>query len=211
MTTLGNVWHKVIGRVDFVDPPIAQFLFASPYASVLWLAARLYLGWKWLASGIDKLGNPAWMDTGAAVQGFWARAVVVPETGRPVVTYDWYRDFLQFMLDGGHYVWFAKLIAIGEVAIGVALVLGLFVGISAFGGAFMNWNFMMAGTASTNPVMFAISVALMLAWKNAGWIGLDRFLLPLLGTPWQPGRVFRHEEPRSTDGGAPKPVAPGKS
>ena len=135
MTTLRNVWHTVIGRVDFVDPLIAQFLFASPYASVLWLAARLYLGWKWLGSGIDKLGNSAWMDTGAAVQGFWARAVVVPETGRPVVTYDWYRDFLQFMLDGGgHYVWFAKLIAIGEVAIGVALVLGLFVGISAFGG-----------------------------------------------------------------------------
>jgi thiosulfate dehydrogenase [quinone] large subunit len=193
MATLQSVWRKVIGRVDFVDPPVAQFLFGNPYASVLWLAARLYLGWKWLDSGIDKLGNPAWMDTGAAVQGFWARAVVVPETGRPVVTYDWYRDFLQFMLDGGHYVWFAKLIAISEVAVGVALVLGLFVGISAFGGAFMNWNFMMAGTASTNPVMFALSILLFVAWKNAGWIGLDRFLLPLLGTPWQPGRVFRRE------------------
>lgn len=66
----------------------------------------------------------------------------------------------------------------------------------------MNWNFMMAGTASTNPVMFAISAALMLAWKNAGWIGLDRFLLPLLGTPWQPGRVFRHEGHDATRGKA---------
>jgi YHS domain-containing protein len=25
----------------------------------------------------------------------------------------------------------------------------------------------------------------------AGWIGVDRWLLPALGTPWQPGRVFR--------------------
>jgi thiosulfate dehydrogenase [quinone] large subunit len=24
----------------------------------------------------------------------------------------------------------------------------------------------------------------MLAWKVAGWWGLDRWLLPLLGTPW---------------------------
>jgi thiosulfate dehydrogenase [quinone] large subunit len=25
----------------------------------------------------------------------------------------------------------------------------------------------------------------MLAWKVAGYYGLDRFLLPLLGTPWR--------------------------
>jgi thiosulfate dehydrogenase [quinone] large subunit len=33
-----------------------------------------------------------------------------------------------------------------------------------------------------------------LAWRNAGWIGLDRALLPALGTPWQPGRIFHHDE-----------------
>jgi thiosulfate dehydrogenase [quinone] large subunit len=49
---------------------------------------------------------------------------------------------------------------------------------------------MMAGSASTNPVLFVLAVLLMLAWKNAGWIGLDRWLLPALGTPWQPGRFF---------------------
>lgn len=30
-----------------------------------------------------------------------------------------------------------------------------------------------------------------LAWRNAGWIGLERWLLPIIGTPWQPGHVFR--------------------
>ena len=30
-----------------------------------------------------------------------------------------------------------------------------------------------------------MGVLLILAWKNAGFIGLDRFLLPLLGTPWK--------------------------
>jgi thiosulfate dehydrogenase (quinone) large subunit len=28
-------------------------------------------------------------------------------------------------------------------------------------------------------------VLLILAWKNAGYIGLDYFLLPMLGTPWR--------------------------
>jgi thiosulfate dehydrogenase (quinone) large subunit len=29
----------------------------------------------------------------------------------------------------------------------------------------------------------------MLAWKVAGWYGLDRYLLPLLGTPWKRGTI----------------------
>ena len=96
------------------------------------------------------------------------------------------QSFIQFMLDSGSYVWFAKLVAVGEFAVGIALIIGAFVGIAAFFGAFMNWNFMMAGSASTNPLLFAIAVFLILAWKVAGYYGLDRVLLPMLGTPWKP-------------------------
>ena len=124
------------------------------------------------------------MNGGVALKGFWEAAVKVPETGKPPISFDWYRSFIQFMLDAGWYTWFAKLIAIGELAIGVALVLGALVGIAAFFGAFMNWNFIMAGSASTNGFLFLLSIFLILAWRNAGWIGLDRWLLPLLGTPW---------------------------
>jgi thiosulfate dehydrogenase [quinone] large subunit len=59
------------------------------------------------------------------------------------------------------------------------------VGIAAFGGLLMNMAFLLAGTVSTNPGLALLGVLLVLAWKNAGYIGLDRFLLPLLGTPWQ--------------------------
>jgi len=34
-------------------------------------------------------------------------------------------------------------------------------------------------------VLAILGVLLILAWKNAGYIGLDYFLLPLLGTPWK--------------------------
>ena len=53
----------------------------------------------------------------------------------------------------------------------------------------MNWNFIMAGTASSNPLLFPIGVFLILAWKTAGWYGLDRWVLPLVGTPWAAGRI----------------------
>ncbi len=42
------------------------------------------------------------------------------------------------------------------------------------------------------PHLFAIATWLVLAWKTAGWWGLDRWVLPALGTPWKPGLIF-HE------------------
>jgi thiosulfate dehydrogenase [quinone] large subunit len=89
------------------------------------------------------------------------------------------------MYDAQWYTWFGKLVMFGEMLIGIALILGAFVGIAAFLGGFMNWNFIMAGTASTNGLLFALAVLLVLAWKVAGWYGFDRYLLPMIGTPWQ--------------------------
>jgi thiosulfate dehydrogenase [quinone] large subunit len=54
----------------------------------------------------------------------------------------------------------------------------------------VNWNFLMAGAASTNPVLFVLAILLILTWKVAGYIGLDHCLPPLPGTPWSPGRAF---------------------
>lgn len=180
----------------FSDPPIARRLFGSVRWAWIWIIPRLYVGYAWVTSGYGKLGNPAWTQNGEALQGFWQRAIAIPEPpARPPIAFDWYRAFIQSLLDGGSYTWFAKLIVAGEILVGVALIAGAFVGIAAFVGGFMNWNFMMAGTASINPVLFTLSVLLILAWKTAGWWGLDRWLLELLGTPWQPGKVFGREAP----------------
>jgi thiosulfate dehydrogenase (quinone) large subunit len=111
-------------------------------------------------------------------------AVKIPAEGRPPIAFDWYRAFLQAGLDAQAYTWFAKVIAVREVLIGVTLILGLFVGLTAFFGGFMNWNFIMAGSASVNGVFFGLSVLLVLAWKIAGYIGLDYFLLPRAGDLW---------------------------
>lgn len=181
-------------RVVFEDPPFARSLFGSTRWAWLWLIVRVYVGYSWLTSGLGKLSNPAWVQTGVALKGFWERAVLVPEApARPLIAFDWYRTFIQFLLDSGSYTWFAKLITAGELLIGIALILGLFTGIAAIFGGFMNWNFMMAGTASINPVLFLLSILLVLAWKVAGWWGLDRWALAALGTPWRPGRVFSPE------------------
>ncbi len=76
-------------------------------------------------------------------------------------------------------------IAVSETLIGIALILGLFTGIAAFFGSFLNVNFMLAGNAATNPILFILAIVLMLGWKTAGWIGLDHWVLPIVGTPWR--------------------------
>lgn len=172
------------------NPRFIQFLFESPRSASLWLGVRIFLGLNWLLSGIGKLRSPEWMD-GSSLKGFWSRAVAIPETGRPAITFDWYRTFLEGLLNGGHQRWFAPLVAVGETLVGLCLIIGLFVGVAAFIGAFMNMNFMLAGSASSNPLFFMLAVLLLLAWKVAGYYGLDRYLLPKLGAPWAPGPMFR--------------------
>jgi thiosulfate dehydrogenase [quinone] large subunit len=174
--------------VTIPDPPLAHALFSTTQFAWLWTIVRLYLGYSWIESSLGKITNPAWVETGAALRGFWERAVAIPAEGRPPIAYGWYREFIAYMLNNEWYTWFAKLVAYGELLIGIALILGAFVGIAAFFGGFLNWNFIMAGTASTNALLFTLAILLMLAWKVAGWYGLDRWLLPMVGTPWTWGK-----------------------
>jgi thiosulfate dehydrogenase [quinone] large subunit len=167
------------------DPPLVQKLFSDPRAGFLWVLPRIWLGWQWFEAGQHKVTDPGWVQTGESLKAFWERIVVIPETGRPPITFDWYRAFIQMLLEAQAYTWFAKLVAYGELLIGLALILGAFTGIAAFFGGFMNFNFMMAGSASTNPLLFVVAVGLILAWKVSGYVGLDYFLLPFLGTPWR--------------------------
>ena len=173
------------GAVLIQDPPIAQFLFQNSKAAVIWLVLRVWLGWDWLEHGWQKLQNPAWMDSGQAIQAYWERALGTTPTGSPVIVYGWYRAFIELLAQSGWHPWFAKLIVFGEIAVGLGLIVGALVGIAAFFGALMNMSFLLAGTVSTNPVLFFAAILLILAWKNAGYVGVDRYLLPMLGTPWK--------------------------
>jgi len=185
-------------NVEVQDPPFVQKLFGSRALAWIWILPRLYVGYSFFDASQHKINDPAWVSTGLALKGFWQG--VVTTTPKPVAYFDWYRSFIQFLLDTQAYTWFGKLIAYGELAIGIALILGAFTGLAAFGGGLMNWNFMMAGTSSSNPLLFAIGVFLILAWKTAGYWGADRFLLPLLGTPWKPAIKLTPQTPQPVRG-----------
>ena len=191
-----RLFARTFEKQELRDPGVIRLVFSNTWLAPLWLLARLYLGYQWLLAGSHKVwGEGRWIAVdgpdGLALSGFWERAIAVPEAGRPPIVFDWYRGFLTFMVDNEWYTWFSWIIALGEVTVGIALIVGAFTGFAALGGAFMNFNFMLAGAASTNPVLFVIALLVAFGWKTAGWIGVDRWLLPALGTPWQPGRAVK--------------------
>ena len=186
--------------VEVDGPPFARFLFNNRKAGLFWLPIRIYLGVSWIDASLHKLTSPAWTQGGDALLGYWERAVVIPETGSPPITYDWYRDFINFLISIDAQTWFSWVIMFGELAVGLGLLLGALTGVAAFFGALMNMSFLLAGSSSTNPVLFTMAIGIMLAWKVAGYYGLDRYLLPRLGTPWHRGTL--------TSSGARTPDAP---
>jgi thiosulfate dehydrogenase [quinone] large subunit len=134
--------------------------------------------------------GPQHLGVGDAVKGFAANALATGTKGQhPDVAYSWYVNFLEWVRDTGHTV-LGPIVAFGEVTIGICLILGLFVGIMAFLGSVLNFSFVFAGSSGVNPAMIVVSGLLILAWRNAGWYGLDRFVLPKLGTPWKRGELF---------------------
>jgi thiosulfate dehydrogenase [quinone] large subunit len=180
----GNRGKRSRQQADAVQaPPIARVLFGDTRLAWLWLALRVYLGWLWLDAGREKLADNGWMDGGLALRGIWERSAQTPEQGQVPLAYDWYRDMLQFMLDHKWYVWAGPLVAVGETLLGIALILGLFTGLTAFLGSFLNAGIDLTGAAAT-PFFFVLAIALMLAWKTAGRIGLDRWVLPVVGKIW---------------------------
>jgi thiosulfate dehydrogenase (quinone) large subunit len=181
--------------VEVASPRFARYLFGNTRAGLFWLPIRIFVGFQWLDAGWHKLTGEGWVDGGSSLLGYWQNAVAIPEEGRPPITYEWYRSFIQALIDSGAEDWMAWVITVGEIAVGVGLLLGVLTGVAAFFGALMNMSFLLAGSASTNPIMFTLAVGLMLAWKVAGYYGLDRWLLPLLGVPWHAKPVVSQPPP----------------
>lgn len=148
-----------------------------------WTVVRVYLGWQWLVAGWGKVRDPGWVgaNAGAAVGGYLRGAVGRSGGDDPTVA-AWYAWMIEkLFLPAAPLL--SYLVAFGELFIGIALIIGLLTGLAAFFGGLMNVAFLFAGTLSTNPLLFMLATWLVLAWRVAGYYGLDRWVLPLLGAP----------------------------
>jgi thiosulfate dehydrogenase (quinone) large subunit len=190
---------RLLAKHRPVDPAtehlsVADWLFRSSAASLIWLVARLWLGYQWANAGYQKIWGSErmgfWYNNGAGVKGFATGGVAASHGATASVAYGWWAGFLHNFVTPNA-AWIAKLVALGELVIGVALILGLFTGLAAFAAVTLNLTYMLSGVAGVNPIYALIGVGLILAWRNAGNLGLDRFALRAVGTPFHTGQLVR--------------------
>jgi len=180
----------------FPEPAISRFFLGSEGSSVMWFVVRMYVGAEWLLAGWEKVKSPAWGTSGKAIAGFVAGALAKSSGPNPAVQ-GWYATFLQQIVLPNAGL-FSFLVTWGEVAVGIGILLGILTGIAAGFGVLMNMNYLLAGTVSVNSVLGVLGLFLFFSWRICGWIGFDRVLLPALGMPWKPGKLFRPQETTAT-------------
>jgi thiosulfate dehydrogenase [quinone] large subunit len=168
----------------------ADWLYRSKAASVIWLIARVWLGYGWLNAGYQKLWGSEkaafWNGGGAGVKGFATAGVAGSKAGTGGASYGWFAGFLHgFVIPNAS--WIAKVVTISELVIGALLILGLFTGAAAVAGLALNVIYMFSGSSGVNPAYAIVAVLLILAWRNAGYLGLDRLALPTMGNRLHPG------------------------
>ena len=155
--------------------------------SLGYLAARLFVGWEFLYAGYEK-ATGGWFThaAGAAevkgiLQGAIAQSHATAQNPYPPVShwFGWTAD--NVFLSHAHLI--SYLVVTAEMAVGIGLILGLFLRLSAFFGVTLNALFMSAGAlgAGLNPEMIIPGVLVMVGVSTAVYAAsADRYLLPAL-------------------------------
>jgi thiosulfate dehydrogenase (quinone) large subunit len=148
--------------------------YRTPQVSILWTVLRIWLGIQWLEAGWGKVTGDEAFNAGGFIQGAMGKA-----TGDHPAVQTWYANFLEsFALPNVGL--FNFLIPWGEVLVGLGLIVGLATIPALLAGAFMNLNFMLAGTVSTNPILYTVAMILLFVGSGAYYWGLDRLFVPAI-------------------------------
>jgi thiosulfate dehydrogenase (quinone) large subunit len=164
--TSGNLWFS-------------NWLYRSREMSAIWLIVRLWLGYQWTNAGYQKIwGNERsafWFGGGSGVKGFATAGVLGSASGKGGASYGWWAAFLHnFVIPNASVL--GKVVSASELLIGIGLIVGLFTGAAALAGVLLNLMYMFSGSAGVNPMYALLGTLLVLAWRNAGWVGLDGLL-----------------------------------
>lgn len=144
----------------------------TPQVSVAWTILRIWLGVQWIQGGWHKVVD------GFDASGFIQGAIAGASGDHPAVQ-GWYAAFLEGVALPNADL-FSHLVAYGEVLVGIGLILGAATIPALIAGAFMNLNFMLAGTTSTNPILYTVAMILLFAGSGSFYWGVDRFAVPFI-------------------------------
>jgi thiosulfate dehydrogenase (quinone) large subunit len=155
----------------------------SQLVKLLATILRLYLGYNWTVSGYGKVfgaSREVWVGSqaGVAITGFLKGALAKTSGAHPDVQ-SWYAWFINhFALPNAKT--FSYLVASGEFLTGIALILGVCTTLALLASLLMNFNYLLAGSVSLNPIFIIEALILLWLGRAAYFWAVDRWLLPRL-------------------------------
>lgn len=148
-------------------PGFVAWLRESKYATVAWLAVRVWVGIMWMEAGWSKVfgaENAAFLhNNGAGVAGF---------AGHGAPAYSWWGSIMHsFVVPNAS--WIAVLVAFGELAIGIGLVVGFLTRTAAIASLVLLFTYVMSGTASVTAFYAMCAIIVLATWRTSTWISVD--------------------------------------
>src|SRR5439155_5721949 len=151
------------------------------------LPLRLFLGVSFLSAGLDKLGDPAFLDP--AARDYIGRQIARFAPGTPL------EGFLtNFAVPNADL--FGVMVMGGELCIAIGVLLGLLTRFSAFMGMLLNLTFFLSATWDVRPFYFGADLPYTVAWltlllAGPGPLSLDAALRHRLASqPELPGATI---------------------
>lgn len=178
----------------------------SARTPILWLAIlRVYLGVIWLIEGIKKI-QEGWFDpaknfvvtmpnasdlpqqtadavtSATQVTQYWPE----PLLKRPPLIYEWFMDTV---IAPNAYL-FQVMLVLTEIAIGLALIAGLFTVLASIGSLFLCGNFILSAMAGSE-ILWHVFVGIAMLGGAGRAFGLDYYVMPWLKNWWKKTRFAR--------------------
>jgi uncharacterized membrane protein YphA (DoxX/SURF4 family) len=150
--------------------------FTNKYASPIWLALRLYLGWIWFQMSISKL-QAGWLTSDPIGQ-----MLKLVENGTIAVPLPFYRGVAGMLVDLGITPMLSHSMPFMEMAVALAFATGVLVPVAAVGAILLNINFVLSGIGNIEldgPVI-AGQLLLILSYRVVGTLGFEKLAARIL-------------------------------
>lgn len=150
--------------------------FTNRYASPIWLALRLYLGWIFFQFGWRKL------ETGWLTSDPMGTVIKQIAEGKLPVSFAPFRDFCAFLVDAGLTPLLSHSMPFMELAVALSFVSGIMVVPAAIGASILLVNFILSGIGTFSfegRILIGLAL-LVLAYRVVGVIGFQDLALRIL-------------------------------
>lgn len=181
-----------------------------------WVLAplRLFLGVTFVYAGIQKLTDPQFFKRSAP--GYIGKQILVFAHGTPL------HGFLVHVAEP-HAVAFGLIVALGEIAVGLGTLAGLFLRLAACFGALLSLIFFLSASWRVFPYFYGADIVFLFGWITliladpaaCGWPALDVYAIPALRSRLPRNWIARFDRVSALLFGvgqeaevAPVPVAP---